>query len=508
MKVFSTKRACPTCGTSYGEPDPRMFSYNSKHGWCPGCVGTGLALTREQRAAFDDSVLDENERGREQAFITKEPDAEELHDAACPDCHGARLAPAPRAIKFEDQAITDVAQWAVSDVRKWVESLQLGGRDADIARDVISEIRSRLVFLEDVGLNYLTLDRAAPTLSGGEAQRIRLAAQLGSNLQGVCYVLDEPTIGLHPRDNKILLDALARLGSQGNTLVVVEHDEDTIRRADHLIDIGPGAGKRGGRLVARARRPTCRPTPDSVTGRCLAHPQTHPMQPRREVAFAADDAGASTHITRLRRQAAQPAGHARARAAAAPGGRSPASAARARARIARDVLLASVADLVSSRGKARADGLRVGGGLALGRPRAGGRPDADRQDAALVPGHLHRLLGRHPQAVRRDAGGQGARLRGRPLQLQHRRRERRPLPGLRGPGRAHHRDELPARREGGAATCATARASTRRRWRSRGAARASATCCRWRSTRRWSSSPACRPSRIRCSCCRTWAWAT
>ena len=98
-----------------------MFSYNSKHGWCPGCVGTGLALTREQRAAFDDSVQDENERGREQAFITKEPDAEELHDAACPDCHGARLAPAPRAIKFEDQAITDVAQWAVSDVRKWVE---------------------------------------------------------------------------------------------------------------------------------------------------------------------------------------------------------------------------------------------------------------------------------------------------------------------------------------------------------------------------------------------------
>ncbi|HEY9025927.1 MAG TPA: excinuclease ABC subunit A, partial [Burkholderiaceae bacterium] len=297
VKVFSTKRACPTCGTSYGEPDPRMFSYNSKHGWCPHCVGTGLALTREQRAAFDDSVQDENERGREQAFISKEPDAEELQDTACPECHGARLAPAPRAIKFEDRAITDVAQWAVTEVREWIESLQLAGRDADIARDVISEIRSRLVFLEDVGLNYLTLDRAAPTLSGGEAQRIRLAAQLGSNLQGVCYVLDEPTIGLHPRDNKILLDALARLGSQGNTLVVVEHDEDTIRRADHLIDIGPGAGKRGGRLVAAGTAADLSAVPDSVTGRCLAHPQTHPMQPRREVAFAADDAGASTHVT-------------------------------------------------------------------------------------------------------------------------------------------------------------------------------------------------------------------
>jgi excinuclease ABC subunit A len=355
VKVFSTKRACPTCGTSYGEPDPRMFSYNSKHGWCPGCVGTGLALTREQRAAFDDSVLDENERGREQAFITKEPDAEELHETACPDCHGARLAPAPRAIRFEDQAITDVARWAVSDVRKWVESLQLNGRDADIARDVVSEILSRLVFLEDVGLNYLTLDRAAPTLSGGEAQRIRLAAQLGSNLQGVCYVLDEPTIGLHPRDNKILLDALARLGSQGNTLVVVEHDEDTIRRADHLIDIGPGAGKRGGRLVAEGRAADLSAVAESVTGRCLAHPQTHPMQPRREVAFAADDAGASTHITlfgaRLHNLQGMPVRVPLQRLVAVTG-----VSGSGKSTIARDVLLASVADLVSSRGKAAPTG--------------------------------------------------------------------------------------------------------------------------------------------------------
>ena len=123
-------------------------------------------------------------------------------------------------------------------------------RETGIARDVVSEIAGRLEFLEEVGLGYLTLDRAAPTLSGGEAQRIRLAAQLGSNLQGVCYVLDEPTIGLHPRDNRILLNALQRLSDKGNTLVVVEHDEDTIRRAEHMIDIGPGAGKRGGTLVA------------------------------------------------------------------------------------------------------------------------------------------------------------------------------------------------------------------------------------------------------------------
>src|SRR5690606_36211116 len=124
-------------------------------------------------------------------------------------------------------------------------TLKLKGREVDIARDVLSEINARLAFLEDVGLGYLTLDRAAPTLSGGEAQRIRLAAQLGSNLQGVCYILDEPTIGLHARDNRVLLDTLERLKAKGNSLLVVEHDEETIRRADHVVDLGPGAGTRG-----------------------------------------------------------------------------------------------------------------------------------------------------------------------------------------------------------------------------------------------------------------------
>ena len=270
VKVFSTRRACPTCGTSYPELDPRMFSYNRKHGWCSICVGTGLKLTREQRKAYDDSVRDDDDRGREQSFPAEEAEVEGLVDEPCPECDGTRLNPtSARGDASTAKSITWIAQWSVGDARKWVESLALVGRDAEIARDVVSEIKSRLEFLEDVGLGYLTLDRAAPTLSGGEAQRIRLAAQLGSNLQGVCYVLDEPTIGLHPRDNAILLDALARLGDKGNTLVVVEHDEDTIRRADHIIDIGPGAGKRGGRLVAAGqRRPSCRRMPDSVTGRC------------------------------------------------------------------------------------------------------------------------------------------------------------------------------------------------------------------------------------------------
>ena len=283
VKVFSTKRACPTCGTSYAELDPRMFSYNSKHGWCTTCVGTGLALTREQRKAFDDSVRDDDQRGKEQSFPSEELEVEGVVDEPCPDCAGTRLNPASRGVTFDGHSIAWIAQWSVSDARAWVESLALGGRDALIARDVISEIRSRLEFLEEVGLGYLTLDRAAPTLSGGEAQRIRLAAQLGSNLQGVCYVLDEPTIGLHPRDNRILLNALQTLSDKGNTLVVVEHDEDTIRRADHLIDIGPGAGKRGGHLVAQGTAADLSAVPASVTGRFLAHPLRHPLQPRRAV---------------------------------------------------------------------------------------------------------------------------------------------------------------------------------------------------------------------------------
>ncbi|WP_271008304.1 excinuclease ABC subunit UvrA [Paucibacter sp. B51] len=282
VKVFSTKRACPTCGTSYGELDPRMFSYNSKHGWCNSCVGTGLALTREQRKALDDSVVDDK-GGREQSFAGQEVDIEGLADQPCGDCHGTRLNPSARAVTFESQAISTVASWSVKQARAWVDSLELLGRDAEIARDVVSEIQGRLEFLEEVGLGYLTLDRAAPTLSGGEAQRIRLAAQLGSNLQGVCYVLDEPTIGLHPRDNQILLKALGRLSDLGNTLVVVEHDEDTIRRADHIIDIGPGAGKRGGHVVAQGSAADLALQTDSVTGRFLAHPLIHPLQARREM---------------------------------------------------------------------------------------------------------------------------------------------------------------------------------------------------------------------------------
>ena len=283
LEVLSVKRACPVCATSYPELDPRMFSYNSKHGWCATCVGTGLALTREQRAALDDTAFADDGRGREQSLPSEELEPDDIGDTPCPDCGGTRLNAVARAVTFDSYSIVDIGRWTVTETRRWIGSLALAGRDAQIARDVVTEIASRLQFLEEVGLGYLSLDRAAPSLSGGEAQRIRLAAQLGSNLQGVCYVLDEPTIGLHPRDNRILLDALRQLGDKGNTLVVVEHDEDTIRRADHIIDIGPGAGKRGGRLVAEGAVSDLATHPESLTGQFLAHPIVHPLQARRAV---------------------------------------------------------------------------------------------------------------------------------------------------------------------------------------------------------------------------------
>jgi len=205
-------------------------------------------------------------------------------DAPCPSCAGRRLNPVALAVTLRDLSIASLTEMPVDETRAWVASLGFTGREAEIARDVLAEIGSRLRFLSDVGLGYLSLARAAPTLSGGEAQRIRLAAQLGSNLQGVCYVLDEPTIGLHPRDNRVLLDTLAALRDKGNTLLVVEHDEDTIRRADNVIDIGPGAGRLGGRIVATGHHEALARHPDSLTGRFLAQPLQHPLQPPRAVA--------------------------------------------------------------------------------------------------------------------------------------------------------------------------------------------------------------------------------
>ncbi len=247
--LFSVARACPSCARSFPPLDPRLFSFNSRHGWCPACHGTG----REG----EETALDER-RARP--------------SRTCRACHGQRLAPVALAVHFRGESIAEVTARSVREARRWAGRLRLRGRSAEIARDILAELRSRLAFLESVGLGYLDLARAAPTLSGGEAQRIRLAAQLGSNLRGVCYILDEPTIGLHTRDTRHLLRTLQRLQRKGNTVVVVEHDEQTIRRAGHIIDLGPGAGRHGGRVVAAGSAADLGRSPDSVTGRWLAAP--------------------------------------------------------------------------------------------------------------------------------------------------------------------------------------------------------------------------------------------
>jgi excinuclease ABC subunit A len=267
--IFSTKRACPTCGTGFPELDPRLFSFNSRHGWCKSCFGTGSGLPE-----FDAEQSGEESKWREA------PDAAEV---VCPDCAGERLNPVARHVLFRGLSIAALTNLPVQEFESTLSRIKLLGRERDIARDLLAELGSRTAFLCDVGLGYLQLNRAAPTLSGGEAQRIRLAAQLGSNLQGVCYVLDEPTIGLHPRDNLALLNTLDRLRAKGNTLVVVEHDEDTIRRADHVIDLGPGAGTRGGRLVAEGTAVELARLANSATGRSLAAPYRHSRSRRRAI---------------------------------------------------------------------------------------------------------------------------------------------------------------------------------------------------------------------------------
>ncbi len=289
VQVFSTKRACPSCARSFPELDPRLFSYNSKHGWCPACYGTGVKLEgvdwNDERAktGTEDHVLD--------SWV------EWLQlDEACPACEGKRLNREALAVRFRDQSIATMSAQPISDAHRFFDKLQapfslgrragdegLSARETEISRDILAELSTRLDFLEQVGLGYLSLDRGAPTLSGGEAQRIRLAAQLGSNLRGVCYILDEPTIGLHPRDNRILLDTLAKLNAKGNTLVVVEHDEDTIRHAQHVIDLGPGAGRLGGWVVAEGTADELSRNPKSITGKFLREPLKHPVQPRRPV---------------------------------------------------------------------------------------------------------------------------------------------------------------------------------------------------------------------------------
>ena len=258
VSLYSEKLACIRCGVSYPEITPRVFSFNSPHGACPACDGIGYAMTP---GCPDD-----------EDFTLLEP---------CEVCKGARLRPESLSVKVATQSIAEVTHLSVRAAADFFGSLKFTERELVIAHRILKEIRERLGFLVNVGLDYLTLDRAAATLSGGEGQRIRLATQIGSGLVGVLYILDEPSIGLHQRDNRRLLQTLLRLRDLGNTVVVVEHDAETMMAADHLLDMGPGAGTQGGRVIAQGTPNDVIGNPDSLTGQYLRGTQMVSL-PRRQ----------------------------------------------------------------------------------------------------------------------------------------------------------------------------------------------------------------------------------
>ena len=433
--VFSVKRACPSCSLSFPELDPRLFSFNSRHGWCPACFGTGLKL---DAVGWDES---REKTGTEDHVLDSWLQWLEI-DEPCPACHGQRLNKQALAVRLAGASISELTARPVNRIAEFFRGFKPGEREAAIARDVLAELRSRLGFLQQVGLDYLALDRAAPTLSGGEAQRIRLAAQLGSNLQGVCYILDEPTIGLHPRDNRILLDTLQQLESRGNTLVVVEHDEDTIRRAAHVIDLGPGAGKQGGQVIASGTAAELMRQPQSVTGRFLAHPLLHPLHPPRAV---------DKHTPRLIIEDARlhnlkhldvrlPLQRLVVITGVSGSGKST---------LARDVLYANLAQQIAARRTKKQQPLAgcaaLHGGDGIG-ARARSRSDADRQNAALLPGDLCRVLGCDPPPVCRDDRSPHARVHCKPVLVQY---QGRAVRRMRRPGYTQNRNEFPARCQGG-----------------------------------------------------------
>ena len=330
--VFNERFDCKKCGAAYQEPEPRLFSFNNPYGACPRCQGFGntidfdldrvvpdksksladgaiepwtkpryrqLAMDmrsyardkgipldapfRQLSAAQRDAIIEGDRKadfpGVKGFFSWLERKKYKLHVrvflsryrgyALCPDCRGTRLRAEARAVKIAGRSITEVCQMTVKEARPFFQALQLTAAESTIADKVLEEIQLRLQFLDEVGLDYLTLDRLTSTLSGGEAQRIQLATSLGSHLVGALYVLDEPSIGLHPRDTDRLIRIVKGLRDLGNTLVVVEHDPETILAADHILDLGPGAGEHGGKLIFAGSRQQLLADPDSITGRYL-----------------------------------------------------------------------------------------------------------------------------------------------------------------------------------------------------------------------------------------------
>ena len=279
LTVVSTEMSCPNCGRAFEELDPRLFSFNSPHGACEECGGFGEIWDQDLQTAADrdgESVLEGELAAERESEWIEEGDSRE-----CPSCHGSRLNAVARHVRVHGYTIDQFTNLSARKAARTIGRLKFKDTHQTIAAGLIPEIQQRLRFMEKVGLGYLALGRSAKTLSGGESQRIRLAAQLGSNLRGVLYVLDEPTIGLHPRDNVRLLETLTALRNKGNSLIIVEHDEETVRRADHIIDLGPRAGLQGGEVVATGTLHDIERNPNSETARCLKAPVRHPIRGSR-----------------------------------------------------------------------------------------------------------------------------------------------------------------------------------------------------------------------------------
>jgi len=269
-RLLNTRYACPRCSTSIGEIEPRTFSFNSPYGACPACHGLGVRI--EDRG-------DSSEAGNASSTEPLAPNTSPLDP--CRDCGGSRLRPEARAVRLSGLAIHEITALSVARAIEFFSGLIFPDDQRPMAEPILAEIQRRLVFLDRVGTEYLSLDRPADTLSGGERQRVRLATGIGSGLVGVLYLLDEPSIGLHPRDNDRLITALRDLQQQGNTVVVVEHDEALMRASDHLIDIGPRAGRGGGRVVAEGTPDIVARLETSITGAFLSGRETIPIPETR-----------------------------------------------------------------------------------------------------------------------------------------------------------------------------------------------------------------------------------
>ena len=356
-----------------------------------------------------------------------------FREQLCRACSGQRLRPESRAVLLAGKSIVDVTGMTVAGAAQHFTGLGLKGARAQIATEILKEMNARLGFLLDVGLEYLTLDRAAATLSGGEAQRIRLASQLGSELSGVMYVLDEPSIGLHQRDNLRLIATLRRLRDLGNSVIVVEHDEETIEAADHVVDFGPGAGRLGGRAIAEGTPEELKRNPNSLTGRYLSGAERIevPTERRKPQGFITVKGAREHNLKDI--DVKIPLGVLVAVTGVSGAGKSS---------LINGILQPALRrQLLGSYDQIGRHGVRAG-------HRAAGqghrhRSEADRPHAALQPGDLHQGVRLHPRAVRRDRRGARLRLSAGALLLQ---RARRPLRGVRGRRRAAGRDALPGRR--------------------------------------------------------------